>query len=738
MFRVESLTLKDVPLFKNQTFKFEDGISVVYGLNKANGSSSKNANAAGKSYFFSSISDIAFGTPIVGEAADRMKSGTRRLSYSYKGKKVRIVRSGATKIKLIVDGKPLNARTAPIAKQYLAKLMPYSEEEFRTFVFQDSRVPHPLVMGTTAERKRFFTSFFRLDEIDQFRKRISRELSELKQVRSAYNEIVASIKLIRAEQDDSSLDDLTSKLDIANSKLSKARKFIEKQQEIRRLVEFRERSKGQIESFLKLVPDATEEQLENTINQIRDRMSSLEEEKHLAQEWRYYEQDLKRYKEARSSISKALSKLLSFGYDRALSKLEKQEARYQRFCSERSLVEKALSTLIKVRKPVRDPKDVEPSELDNLLAQERSLKHQLEHARKFKSGMCPTCGQTVKISKLSDLKDQLDALQSSIVDLEENERLQKQWKEYKIYRKEREQLELQLSNLVEVDNPASLLRELRSLPELPTKPEGSPKDTKELEEKLVSLKDKLRLLEFFRPHLDTLIQVQSLTDEQIASSGEDRYDVNALTAKVASLTAKLEVYKNNERKCRDLRERRMELKSKLKREQALTFLMQAYSDKAIKRMMINNISRTLSATLNKYAKLVFPEDYTFEFDFKTQFAILVHRKYGKKTSTSDVRKLSGAECKIFTLILILSMLTFVPPERRSSLLILDEPSANFSKETQEAFASLLPVLNKVIPCIVIITPKIEERYHGAREFTVVKSLQGTSTIVEGHPAELEA
>lgn len=734
----ESLTLKDVPLFKNQTFSFQEGISVVYGLNKANGKSSRNANAAGKSYFFSSISDIAFGSPIVGEASDRMKAGTRRLCYTYKGKKIKIVRTGATKIKITVDGKALNARTAPIAKQYLAKLMPYSEEEFRTFVFQDSRVPHPLVMGTTAERKRFFTSFFKLDEIDHFRRRVSKELNELKQVRSAYNEVVSSSKLLQAELDDLSIDELQLRLKKVSRKLDKARDYQKEQEEIRRLLEFREKSKDQISLFLKLVPDASEDQLENTLNTLRDRLSSLQREVKLSDQWRQYEQDQERYQKATRELSKRARKELAFGYEAAIKSLEDKDVEYQKRKNEIRRIQSSLDNLTEVERPKRKAKDVDASLIDKLISEERSLKHQIDHARKFKSGSCPTCGQKVRLSSLSDLKSTLEETQLQLKKLQAEEDLKLAWKKYRTYKSERAELEAQLDDLPEISNPGPYLSELRSLPKSPEKPEGSPKDISELNHKIDLARDRIRMLEFFRPHLDTLAQAQALTEDQINQLNEEKYNVNDLTKRVASLTAKIEVFKNNQQKLDELTERKLKLKRKLKREEALTFLFKAYSDKAIKRLMINNISKTLSSTLNKYARLVFPEDYTFEFDFKTQFAILVHRKYGKRVSTSDVRKLSGAECKIFTLILILSMLTFIPPERRSSLLILDEPSANFSKETQEAFASLLPVLNKVIPCIVIITPKIEERYHGAKEFTVVKSLHGTSQILEGHPLDLKS
>jgi ABC-type uncharacterized transport system ATPase subunit len=86
--------------------------------------------------------------------------------------------------------------------------------------------------------------------------------------------------------------------------------------------------------------------------------------------------------------------------------------------------------------------------------------------------------------------------------------------------------------------------------------------------------------------------------------------------------------------------------------------------------------------------------------------------------------------------LVLALLTFVPSNKRSNILILDEPDANFSEETTEAFKKLLPVLLSVIPSIIVITPKTNERYENAHNFTVVKD-KGVSTIQKGHPASLK-
>jgi len=114
-----------------------------------------------------------------------------------------------------------------------------------------------------------------------------------------------------------------------------------------------------------------------------------------------------------------------------------------------------------------------------------------------------------------------------------------------------------------------------------------------------------------------------------------------------------------------------------------------------------------------------------------QIKILVHRPEG----VSDVRKLSGAESILFTLILVMSQLMFVPKSRRLSLLVLDEPTASFSEGTIELFRKLLPHLTQIIPSVLIVTPKAQIRFDGANEVTVVKD-HGGSKIVTGHPDDV--
>jgi DNA repair exonuclease SbcCD ATPase subunit len=211
----------------------------------------------------------------------------------------------------------------------------------------------------------------------------------------------------------------------------------------------------------------------------------------------------------------------------------------------------------------------------------------------------------------------------------------------------------------------------------------------------------------------------------------DPKQLNQMQEELSSVRTKLEVHKSVANRAKGLRSRLKELKAELENEEALKLLLDGYSDKAVKSMIIEAISSHLMNTVNQFSSLVF-SGYKFEFVWGSQVQLLVHRP---KLGTTDVRKLSGAESKLFTLILVLALMRFVPKRKRLNMLILDEPSASFSTETTALFHKLLPQINQLIPSILVVTPRAEERYAGAHEYTVVRD-KGGSVIKKGHPDDV--
>jgi DNA repair exonuclease SbcCD ATPase subunit len=742
---IHSFGLKDTLLFKDVQFEIPPGLSVVYGLNRTNGRKSMQANGAGKSSAFASIGEILYEEPIVGLKEDTVKHGTRQVRLKLGKRVVDVVRKN-TKLEIIVDGKPKEFRKKPDAQKWLRSHLPMSQTEFNTYGFLDARVPHPLVMGSSTERKKFFTEAFGLDKIDVERRLFEAELSKLKRTRAAYRELKAVFdadkekalpkeKRLELEQ---KAKDYESELEDLNRKNLRL-------QTIAQLLAFEQSAAKQIERFNSLCPDLKE--FEAIYKDAQANLSDDKAKLKDAREWEDYQRDSRKYHKAHDALSNDAKKLINkYGFKKAARKCSDAADKLPELTSELEACQKALDH--KPEKPEK-PNEGRPSESKKeLRARLDSLEHRLEHALKFKTGTCDSCGQEVKVRDPKKLKSQIKEVEASLelIDLwDEYEDLKVR---YKKQRAEYEKADAEIGGLETRIEKArryrKIGRELRDLPSAPEPFEGRKLEVNVCERMVEEDRAQIELLEFIEPNLENLKQLRELTDKQrnaasIAPKLQTR--ITEIHEKLSKVRSRLEV---NAMVCESLgkhRKRLLEMKEELVNEEPLKLLVEAYSDKSIKRMAVKAISKRLMDEVNKYAKLVFPEDYDFGFQWESsKLSLTVTRKYrvGKKLKvlTSDVRKLSGAESKLYTIILMLAHLSFVPQKKRSNVLILDEPTANFSADTTEAFRKLLPLLLKVIPSIIVITPRTDERYEGAQEFTVLKE-KGEARIVKGHPKTIK-
>jgi DNA repair exonuclease SbcCD ATPase subunit len=748
---LEAIQLRDVGPFENVIFKIPKGISVIYGLNRAGGKASKNSNAVGKSVLTSQPAEILYDEPIVGERGDRIKHGTRALSYTnYSGHKVVIKRSmkgKSEKIAINVDGKDKKFRTSTIAKAYIKKSFPISAEEYNTYVHLDARVPHPLVMGSSTERKRFFTSFFGLDKMDTERRLFASELSKLSRTKAAFNEL-------RATYNKSKEDLMSDELYASQRKKARAYKLqlkayqeeFQTVQDTLRLMQYAESAKDQIATLQKaLSGPITTELFEQHAKDNQWELDKVKTDLEEAEEWERYAKDLKAYNEEFDKLSNEAQALIEeVGLNQAR---EQTSAAAVQYGKARSQVERWLADIEEVEadavQELPTKVRVPTEEIGDLNVLKNAYIHQLDHAEKFQEGKCETCGQIVKIKDPRVLKKRLQVVELKIDNytkaLEYKKAVVAKNKasfKLKTYRRD---LERAKAKKQELSALAKMNRELQDLSRKPRKPKGKKLQIVVLKRMLEELYERKALLEHMDPHLETIMEFQKLTRADLkkaaASSGLSE-KMNSTQERLSKISAQLEVHLTIKTRVLEMRERLVTMKRELKDEEPLRLLVQGYQDKNIKKMAVKAISQRLMALVNKYAISVFPESYVFEFEWGTQVSLIVHRKYGKKTLTSDVRKLSGAESKLFTIVLVLALLSFVPSHKRSSVMILDEPSANMSKEMTESFQALLPVLNTLIPSIIVVTPKSDEIYEDATTFTVVKS-GGVATIVRGMPHQIK-
>lgn len=748
MWQLNKIRLADTSLFKDVSFDVTPGLSVIYGLNQTSARTSGNGNAAGKSMFFSSPGEILYEEPIVGERQDANKKGTRTLDMHFGDRKVRARRKG-NGLEILVGGKAKKFRTKPLARQWLARNMPITQEEYGTYVHIDSRIPHPLVMGTSTQRKKFFNSFFGLDRMDVERRLFQARLNDLGKTRAVYNELRSEFQRLKdqaltVEQ----VAELEAEIKAQQERLISLQDKNVKLQDIAQLLNFESTASAQIKQLRSMMEPievaAFAELMADTEKTARINKSKLSDARGYAE----YQRDARVYEKALNGLSGDAKKLVaklgtqgaqkratarSRAFRDAKAELEDLQPKIDKLTA---IIERDLS------KDYDVPADANPWNEKALLSERKTLEHQVDHAEKFSEGQCDTCGQSVAIKSPKKLKARLREVEAMLDGIDALEaykagRLKQVAAKSDIAVLHKRQTELTV--VIEQTRRYNAIR--RELVELPIEPPaftGQKLEEQVMQRMVDEDKAHLHLLRFLQPNIETIMAVEALTAKQRDSGSMAprlRKAINDLQERVSKNTAKLEIAVERRASLKALGARLTKMKAELADEEPLKLLVAGHSDKEMKKMAVRLISSRLMAEVNKYAKLVFVEDYTFDFKWDTsQLSLLVYRRYGKRVEPSDVRKLSGAESKLFTIVLVLALLTFVPSHKRSNVMILDEPDSNFSPETSAAFKKLLPVLNKVIPSIIVITPKSDSRYPNAEEWTMVKQ-GGYGQLMRGHPSQ---
>src|ERR1700682_561109 len=529
---IHKIQLKNTGIFSDVSFQIPKGLSVIYGLNRAGGPHSKNSNGVGKSALFSSLAEMIYEDPIVGEKQDRLKAGTRAFSFTsaITKKKTTVIRSmkgRLEKVNISVDGKDKEFRTPTIAKNYLRKAWPITQDEYNTYVHLDSRVPHPLVMGTTTQRKQFFTSFFGLDKLDAERKLFTAELNKLAKTKVAFQELRAQYN--KSKEDLLSPEDLELNKKKAKSykaKLEVLQEEFRQVQESVRLIQFAQSAKEQIKTLnVACGGSISEEEFERAVQdnawELRKEKADIEE----TEEWEQYKRDNAHYTEAVAALSDQTRKAVKqhgLSGARKLSVSNVKELRELRATRAQLKVQidklrqelKELGTITRVEKPEGDEQD-----LGTAL---RAYRHQLEHAEKFSEGHCETCGQVVKIKNPQVLRKRVKALKLQL-------EAHTEYREYRKNRVEEKRIKQQLeeaataygmrsSSIPDLELWETVYSELQDLPRKPKPFEGKKLQIVVLKRMLEEIQERRQLLEFCRPHLETIIAFTQLKNADIEAA----------------------------------------------------------------------------------------------------------------------------------------------------------------------------------------------------------------------------
>jgi DNA repair exonuclease SbcCD ATPase subunit len=765
---LREVSIQGVGPIEDITLKIQPGISVVYGLNQAAGKNSENGNAVGKSLLLSSIAETIRGIPIIGERGDRVQEGNRSVAFTdHIGKDIDIRRSSngrGDKLELFEDGKSLDFRTIAASKEYIDQHWPLSDVDYSTYVHLDSRSPHPLVMGSSAQRKEFFTEFFNLEIIDAERKLYNSYLRELKTARAAYDEVNLQLASIQGRRmPDEERKAAENARDTLQERLTELEEKVSKAQYVARLIGFGARFKDEIarleKEYKKLNSEAISDANDAIGDSIRNRKAerselegALRKAELTLRDYENYTKSIAKYAEAFEDLSpEARNAIEEEGLENALEQSGEAAQQAMKLKVQIDTLNEQLDAL-EAKLDAKLPAKIEaPAEdIEDLKVLERTYQHHLQHAKKFGAGVCDSCGQTVQTKDPEEVKDRLAAVREKL----------EQHADAQAYSAAIAQRQDYTAKFNELDDKAGLLgeervklvkigkiyKELNSLPSKPAPFKSEiPSDESidafrskigELAKEIDIQQEKASFMKSILPNIDTINEFLNLTNLQVESAQE--LDSLSEQVRVARETytqslSRLSVENSLAQQIEELQARADELSVKLKEESRIKFLVDAYSDKNIKKMIVEQIVVRLMSLVNQYSQQVFEESYKFEFIWDTDISILAHRANGKVT---DVRKLSGAESTLFTIILVCALLSFVPARKRCNFMILDEPTSHMSAHNKEILHNALKLLTGLIPSIIIVTPKMEERYYGAREYTIVKGRDGISRLEDGHPSKI--
>ena len=155
-------------------------------------------------------------------------------------------------------------------------------------------------------------------------------------------------------------------------------------------------------------------------------------------------------------------------------------------------------------------------------------------------------------------------------------------------------------------------------------------------------------------------------------------DISDLVAQVAQAEQEGALLSDAERRHADLEAKMRMAQKHLERAKAMDALLNAFGNAGLKRSACATLAEKVERNLNAVAPLMF-DDYKFHFDVTPKdFRILFEDKRG----AFDVRNLSGAESRCFTVLSMLAMLPLLPSRYRSNILILDEVDVNLRRHDE--------------------------------------------------------
>lgn len=785
MLLLDRLKLHKVVLFKDAELDLNyRGLTVVRGHNKNAIGARHKTNAAGKSLLTSTLPNTFFSShPVLSKLGKRtsgMKGGLLKEKDSFVELSMRrsegelvvpytIIkhahRSGVG-YKVLRDGKDMELRTASIAEEFISEFLPFTEEEFYTHTYLDSRRPHLLTLGSPTERAKFLSDLFRMDSYDFVKDRCNALRRDLSDEAIRLDELKKRSSEIKKELSDLDEDELRSRLIEREAALKKLKKKADKaysaQSELNVYLA-NERTIGRVK---KVADSLKERDLRKLLTSLKTQSSELEHQIEQITRYKLYRvsrasfmerseklrtligKDKRSIKELRSAIDKV--ETARDGLEHGLKEGRKGHARTK------EELDGALKNGVD-KKAERKAESLDSKEeLERKLDREEAKLNASQRILKMMDGVkqgkdCLLCGSSVKHSHKDGIKDrlqeqvkdyrkqvskyeqQIDTVKAAEKSKAARAEVERLTKELAKWDTEIGKLERKLKKLPDTDAEQKVLDaklKLKNLDEPKwdgAKPEGNKVRLKKKQRRLLKTE---ALIKSFMPLAEKLSSIEAKYAGQdihaLAKTQDRRYKkvqskLQKVVAEVSRIDPMLKMAVKLKKELRDIEAEQATKNDSLRDVPVLEMLSNLYSGKGLKNRKMREYAMYIQDSMNRYADSIYHEKFRFEFNIEpNRFDIYAHAGTGKKQTTREVRSLSGAESKAFAMLVLSSLLFLLPSRNRTNCLILDEMDSGLDEEGRSMFIdSFLPELNKIVPHILVVTP-LNDEYPGSRVVTAVK------------------
>lgn len=710
-----------------------------------------NSNGVGKSMLFAAIPTLLYeADPLAMKKKDKGnmlgKGSSIDMSWqSPHGGTVRIVQS-ATKYQVFHDNKDQKVGRQDVARSWISKHWPLSKDEFYSYCYIQSQIPHPFQRAAPADRLKYLTSLFNLDVFDNIRAALKKKLDLAKDAETESKGLADMLDVMQRKQNALSIHaeekntfkkiiKEIDKLKVKRNNLSE--KLVELGTE-RTTAKKYEKVKHQLDT-LGIESDDPKQELKQLRSDLaaHDMFAEYEE---LLEEYKADLKKLRKQLEELGDCSKFDSKAMSKKHrklvaeeeeiEQLLEEIDDQQEEYKQWQSSIKQLERRLSKL-------KSPKRTE-EEARDARAEARAIVKAFDHLSEHVEGTtCPTCSQDVDMKAMAKaatraratvddciealdyyaLSAELQALKDSKVKKPKHDKDDLQ-KRIKKVGKLLDQMEQQFESAKKFDKLNARLDALKK----PKKIDKPRKKRKVLEQRIEDLEILRELLSALKAIGKPSDDYYLLDSRYKKTSEEVERLTNAIDKKehkAQNIKMRIQEHEHYEETLKELRGKLADLQPLIDKRKIFEVLYKAYSNNALKLKAVEGRLKQIERKLNEYSGLVFPEPMRFElFTTKQGVGATVTRLSSKKTT--DIGIMSGAETNCFRLLFAVAIMPFIPANRRTNFIVLDEPDNSCSPAVSAHIVNnFLPILKQIIPNIYWITPNDVEHFSN-NQWTVTK------------------